>query len=164
MHSTYIEIVSLCNDPNLNPHHTRRCATLCLIMVLCIFYPRCALIFQVLVALDISSHWMQMYSSLLHGENTHKVTDLAANPIMRLYYKRVGPSCTPRVVTVVNLLLSLSLQPVLFTFCAGNELFFAALYICNFTPGTQSTHISLPSVLPALKCPLIQHTLTHSHM
>ena len=70
-----------------------RCATLCLIMILCIFYPHCTLIFQVLVVLDISSHWMQMYSSLLHGENTHKVTDLAANPLMRLYYKRVGPTC-----------------------------------------------------------------------
>lgn len=79
----------------LTLNHLPRCATLCLIMVLCIFYPRCSLIFQVLVALDISSHWMQMYSSLLHGENTHKVTDLAANPIMRLYYKRVGPSCMP---------------------------------------------------------------------
>lgn len=79
-----------------------RCATLCLIMILCIFYPRCTLIFQVLVVLDISSHWMQMYSSLLHGENTHKVTDLAANPLMRLYYKRVGPTCRSHGMTVVK--------------------------------------------------------------
>lgn len=28
-----------------------------------------------------------------------------------------------------------SLQPVLFTFCACNELFFASLYMLHFTPG-----------------------------
>jgi len=61
-------------------------------MVLCTFYPEFTLLFQVVVALDISSHWMQMYSSLLHGENSHKVTDLSANPFMRLYYSRVGPT------------------------------------------------------------------------
>ena len=61
-------------------------------MVLCTFYPEFTLLFQVVVALDISSHWMQMYSSLLHGENSHKVTDLSANPLMRLYYSRVGPT------------------------------------------------------------------------
>jgi len=94
---------------------TDRCATLCLIMVLCTFYPEFTLLFQVVVALDISSHWMQMYSSLLHGENSHKVTDLSANPLMRLYYSR----------------------PVLFAFCAGNELFFAALYVSHFTPGNK---------------------------
>ena len=47
------------------------------------------LVWQVLVALDISSHWIQMYSSLVLGETSHKVTDLSANPIMRYYYKRV---------------------------------------------------------------------------
>lgn len=71
-----------------------------------------------------------MYSSLLHGENTHKVTDLSANPIMRLYYSRVGMMFMS--VRQLNFLL---LQPVLFTFCAGNELFFASLYILYFTPG-----------------------------
>ena len=69
---------------------TDRCATTCLIMVLCFFYPYYLFVFQVVVALDIGSHWVQMYSSILHGENTHKVTDLSANPIMRLYYKRVS--------------------------------------------------------------------------
>ena len=31
-----------------------------------------------------------MYMSLLHGETSHKVTDLSANPVMRLYYKKVS--------------------------------------------------------------------------
>lgn len=68
---------------------TDRCATTCLLLVLSFFYPHWLLLWQTLVALDISSHWIQMYMSLLHGETTHKVTDLAANPIMRLYYSRV---------------------------------------------------------------------------
>lgn len=69
---------------------TDRCATTCLIVVLGYFYPAWMILWQTLIALDISSHWVQMYSSLLHGESTHKVTDLAANPIMRFYYTRVS--------------------------------------------------------------------------
>lgn len=92
---------------------TDRCATTCLIVILGYFYPAWLMLWQTLIALDIGSHWVQMYSCLLHGESTHKVTDLAANPIMRFYYTR----------------------PVLFTFCAGNELFFAAVYILHFTAG-----------------------------
>ena len=58
-------------------------------MVLCVFFPEYMFWFQLLVILDICSHWIQMYSSLIHGEASHKVTDLSANPIMRLYYMRV---------------------------------------------------------------------------
>ena len=68
---------------------TDRCATTCLICVLCFFYPSWLFLWQLLIALDIGSHWIQMYSSLLHGETSHKVTDLSANPIMRFYYSDV---------------------------------------------------------------------------
>ena len=67
-----------------------RCATTCLIMVLCVFYPQYMFWLQLIVTLDICSHWIQMYSSLIHGDTSHKVTDLSANPIMRLYYTRVS--------------------------------------------------------------------------
>lgn len=70
-------------------HPIHRCATTCLLMVLCQFYPKYAIVFQLLVALDISSHWIQMYSSMIHGETSHKVTDLSANPFLRFYYMRV---------------------------------------------------------------------------
>ena len=86
---------------------------MCLIVVLGYFYPSYLFLFQLLIALDISSHWVQMYSSLQHGETSHKVTDLTANPVMRFYYMR----------------------PVLFVFCAANELFFCSLYVLHFTPG-----------------------------
>jgi CDP-diacylglycerol--inositol 3-phosphatidyltransferase len=92
---------------------TDRVATTCLIVVLGHFYPAYLFLFQFLIALDISSHWIQMYSSLQQGDSSHKVTDLSANPVMRFYYMR----------------------PVLFAFCAANELFFCSLYVLYFTPG-----------------------------
>ena len=89
------------------PH---RCAGGGLLVVLGHFYPAYLFLFQFLIALDISSHWVQMYSSLQLGDSSHKVTDLSANPVMRFYY-------TPRVLTV---------------FCIGNEVFFISLYMLHF--------------------------------
>lgn len=40
---------------------TDRCATLCLQMVLCVFYPSWMLFFQLSAALDIASHWIHMH-------------------------------------------------------------------------------------------------------
>ena len=59
-------------------------------MVLCLLYPQYMFWLQLIVALDISSHWIHMYSSLIHGETSHKVTGLSTNPILRLYYMRVS--------------------------------------------------------------------------
>ena len=87
-----------------------RCSWLGLIVVLGYFYPSYLFLFQLLIALDISSHWVQMYSSLQHGETSHKVTDLTANPVMRFYY-------TPSVLRV---------------FCIGHEAFFISIYMLNF--------------------------------
>lgn len=86
-----------------------RCATLCLMLVLSYFYPDYMLCFQLLILLDIFSHWFQMYryvrigynlskvvifvhihSSLMRGETSHKFIDLSANPIMKFYYERVS--------------------------------------------------------------------------
>ncbi|KAL5477250.1 hypothetical protein EMCRGX_G024019 [Ephydatia muelleri] len=111
---------------------TDRCATTCLLMVLCQFYPKYAIVFQLLVALDISSHWIQMYSSMIHGETSHKVTDLSANPFLRFYYMR----------------------PVLFTFCASNELFFAALYLIHFSYGPVMLGYGLWILLAVVSFPL----------
>ena len=63
-----------------------RCGTTCLIMVLCLFYPKWLLLFQFVVVLDISSHWIQVDSSVLEGKTSFKVS---GNPIIRLYYSWV---------------------------------------------------------------------------
>lgn len=38
-----------------------RCTTSCLLCFLVTAYPRCALIFQALITLDFSSHYIHMY-------------------------------------------------------------------------------------------------------
>jgi len=91
---------------------TDRVSTAGLLVCLSLFYPKMQFVFQCLIVLDISSHWIQVYSTLLRGGVSHKTGN--NNVILRLYY-------TSRVV--------------LFSMCAGNELFFAMLYLMNFTQG-----------------------------
>lgn len=50
----------------------------------------------------------------MQGKTSHKFIDMSGNPIMRLYY-------TNRIV--------------LFFMCAGNEAFYAGLYLLHFTEG-----------------------------
>lgn len=52
---------------------TDRVATTGLLAILCAVYPDWSLVFLMLLMLDISSHWFQMYSTLLAGSQTHKV-------------------------------------------------------------------------------------------
>lgn len=93
---------------------TDRCATMCLCVVLSIFYPKWAIFFQLSMSLDIASHWLHMHSSMMKGSSSHKSIDLSGNPILKLYYTS---------------------RPVLFFMCAGNEIFFSMLYILNFYEG-----------------------------
>jgi len=93
---------------------TDRCATMCLCVVLSIFYPSWAILFQLSMSLDMASHWLHMHSSMMKGSTSHKTIDLSGNPILRLYYTS---------------------RPVLFFMCAGNEIFFSMLYLLNFYEG-----------------------------
>jgi len=93
---------------------TDRCATMCLLVVLCGFYPTWMFAFQLSMVLDVAAHWLHLHSTLLKGADSHKAMDLSSNPVLYHYY-------TNRVV--------------LFSMCAGNELFYAMLYLCYFTSG-----------------------------
>jgi CDP-diacylglycerol--inositol 3-phosphatidyltransferase len=74
---------------------TDRCATTCLLVGLCLFYPKSLFVFQMLITLDITSHWLQMYSSLITGSSSHKDTEESAHYLLRIYYtSRVSP-CEP---------------------------------------------------------------------
>lgn len=90
---------------------TDRCTTSCLLCFLTAAYPRCALLFQFLVTLDFSSHYIHMYSTLVTGSRSHKVVDSSRSRILSLYYTD---------------------NRVLFIFCAFNELFFVCLYLMDF--------------------------------
>ncbi|XP_062499318.1 uncharacterized protein LOC134176674 [Corticium candelabrum] len=93
---------------------TDRCATLCLLMALGVFYPQHLFAFQMLVSLDIVSHWLQMYSSLIRGEESHKMVDISAHPLLKIYYTS---------------------RTVLFMMCSLNEICFMMMYLLHFSEG-----------------------------
>uniref|UniRef100_A0A383VZW6 CDP-diacylglycerol--inositol 3-phosphatidyltransferase n=1 Tax=Tetradesmus obliquus TaxID=3088 RepID=A0A383VZW6_TETOB len=65
---------------------TDRVATTGLLALLCATYPSLHLLFISLIALDIFSHWFQMYASLLAGAASHK--DVASRSwLVRTYYR-----------------------------------------------------------------------------
>lgn len=91
-----------------------RCSTMCLCFVLAMFYPKWALFFQLWAAIDVASHWLHLHASTVKGSESHKKIDLSGNPILHLYYTS---------------------RKVLFTMCAGNELWFSMVYMLYFGEG-----------------------------
>jgi len=92
---------------------TDRCATTCLMVTLGALFaaqPLVAFGMQLLIALDLSSHWLAMTATLLdpNPNRSHKEIDETQNALLRLYYTD---------------------KRVLFVVCAMNELFFCMLYL-----------------------------------
>jgi CDP-diacylglycerol--inositol 3-phosphatidyltransferase len=110
---------------------TDRCTTSCLLCYLASVYPDFAILFQFLIALDFSSHYMHMYSSLVTGSRSHKLVTSDVSRILWLYYND---------------------SRTLFFICAGNELFFVALYVMKWvsTPIGLETFTFLPDSVAAL--------------
>ena len=67
---------------------TDRCTTTCLLVFLASAFPRWSIIFQVLISLDYSSHYIHMYATLAMGggRQSHKHIDENRPWAMRLYY------------------------------------------------------------------------------
>ncbi|XP_042241401.1 CDP-diacylglycerol--inositol 3-phosphatidyltransferase-like isoform X2 [Homarus americanus] len=93
---------------------TDRCGTMCLLVTLSHFYPQYMFLFQLSMTIDISCHWLHLHTTVMAGRSSHKGEEANHNPILRIYY---------------------SSRPVLFIMCAGNELFYSALYLLHFTEG-----------------------------
>ncbi|MQM00429.1 hypothetical protein Taro_033164 [Colocasia esculenta] len=64
---------------------TDRVSTTCLLVILSHFYSP-GFIFLALLALDISSHWLQMYSTFLSGKASHKDVKDSSNWLFKAYY------------------------------------------------------------------------------
>ena len=92
---------------------TDRFSTAILCVILTHLYQEYAKIFMFLIVLDIVSHWISMYSSLLVGSDSHKTMRDDVPRLLHLYY-------TNR--TVLGLV------------CLGNELFYVFLYVAPFVP------------------------------
>lgn len=93
---------------------TDRSTTAGLICYLASIYPTWMLVWQLLLGLDLSSHYMHMYASLSTGSTSHKTIDRTQNWLLRAYYGK---------------------QWVLFLVCAGNEAFFLAAYMMHHGKG-----------------------------
>jgi len=67
---------------------TDRCTTSCLLVFLASAFPRWSIIYQILISLDLSSHYMHMYATLsMAGSGaSHKNVSEARNWILNLYY------------------------------------------------------------------------------
>ncbi|KAF9918757.1 CDP-diacylglycerol-inositol 3-phosphatidyltransferase [Lobosporangium transversale] len=93
---------------------TDRCTTACLLCYLASAYSSYALIFQFLIALDVSSHYMHMYSSLTSGASSHKKISESSNFILRAYYS----NNTSTLGKIVLYTLAALTGPV----CAGKQI------------------------------------------
>jgi CDP-diacylglycerol--inositol 3-phosphatidyltransferase len=93
---------------------TDRCATMCLLATLGTFYPSYLFLFQLVMVVDVSCHWIHLHTSNVLGKTSHKNVDEEENALLRFYYTS---------------------RPFLFIMCAGNELFYSMLYLINFTYG-----------------------------
>ena len=67
---------------------TDRCTTACLLVFLSSAWPRWALLFQILISLDLASHYMHMYATLTMGGSgqSHKMVDPERSRFLHLYY------------------------------------------------------------------------------
>ncbi|KAH6983138.1 CDP-alcohol phosphatidyltransferase-domain-containing protein [Ilyonectria sp. MPI-CAGE-AT-0026] len=101
---------------------TDRCTTSCLLVFLALAFPRWAVVFQGLIALDFSSHYIHMYATLVVGgaESSHKNIDKSQSWLLNLYYSN---------------------KVVLFIVCFLNELFFIALYLVSFSSSPISSEL-----------------------
>lgn len=90
---------------------TDRSTTSGLLCFLTLAFPKWAAFFQILLALDISSHYMHMYASLGITGDSHKSISKESSALLHLYYSR---------------------RDVLFTVCFFNESFFCGLYLMAF--------------------------------
>jgi hypothetical protein len=106
------------------------CTTSCLLCYLSSAYPQYAIFFQLLIALDFSSHYMHMYrycvfpylpnedehsfSSLVTGSTSHKLVTSDVSRILWMYYNdsvRVVPLCVRFLIFgAENLILCLRWQ------------------------------------------------------
>ncbi|CAG9861062.1 unnamed protein product [Phyllotreta striolata] len=112
---------------------TDRCGTMGLVAVLAHFYPKYMFLFLLSMCIDVACHWIFLHTSILQGKTSHKFVDMSENPIMSLYYTN---------------------KTVLFMMCAGNEAFYASLYLLHFTEGPIIAGLGLFRIVLFLSAPI----------
>ncbi|CAM8976053.1 unnamed protein product [Rhodiola kirilowii] len=123
---------------------TDRISTACLLVILSQVY-RPGFIFLLLLALDIASHWLQMYSTFLLGKNSHKDVKDSTSWLFRLYYGNrivMGYCCVACEVLYITLFLLAEKQPesithVIFTSLKQASFISFLVSVCLFGWGTK---------------------------
>ncbi|KAL7420100.1 phosphatidylinositol synthase 1 (CDP-alcohol phosphatidyltransferase1) [Cryptotrichosporon argae] len=110
---------------------TDRCTTACLLCFLGSTYPAWSILFQFLIVLDFSSHYIHMYSSLVTGSSSHKTVTSDVSFILWYYYND---------------------SRTLFVFCFLDQLFFVSIYLAAFW---EKPLFGAPLLPPSLAGPLI---------
>lgn len=110
---------------------TDRVSTMCLLMTLGHFYTDYFFVLQLLLAIDIVSHWLHFFSSTIQGKTSHKRIDSATNPLMRLYYEN---------------------KFILTSVCAMEQIFYCSLIVYHFEHELLSIYLLWPIIisLPAI--------------
>lgn len=83
---------------------TDRCTTACLLVFLASAFPRYSILFQGLISLDLASHYMHMYATLVVSgtDSSHKNIDKSQSFILNLYYtNKVGLSFQPPTASIL---------------------------------------------------------------
>lgn len=88
-----------------------RVSTTALLVILAKFYPVYTRWFIVIMLLDIVSHFLHVYSSLLHGKRSHKTISTDQHWLLKLYYDS---------------------KLVLFILCVGSEACLLWMYLWHF--------------------------------
>ncbi|KAL8114921.1 putative CDP-diacylglycerol--inositol 3-phosphatidyltransferase 2 [Apium graveolens] len=86
---------------------TDRISTACLLVILSQVY-RPGFVFMSLLALDIASHWLQMYSTFLVGKASHKDVKDSTSWLFKAYYRHrmfMGYCCVACEVLYITLFL-----------------------------------------------------------
>ena len=99
---------------------TDRVSTMCLLMTLGHLYPKYFFVIQLLLAIDIVSHWLHFFSANLQGKTSHKVADVEAGALMRIYYEN---------------------KLILTSVCALEQLFYCSLVVYKYETSEKITSL-----------------------
>lgn len=102
---------------------TDRASTVCLLMLLASLYPEYTLILMANAALDICSHFAQLYATFTTGLTSHKDVSETTNVFLRIYYGN---------------------KLVLFLLCLGNEASILLFYLLKMVQKEQPEERVIP--------------------
>lgn len=114
---------------------TDRCTTACLLVFLASAFPRWSIVFQGLISVDLASHYMHMYATLVMGGkgDSHKKVDKSRSYILNLYY-------TNKVIAIT---LGIQLrQLTLSRLCSSSSVFLTRSFSSPFTFSRSALHYS----------------------